>query len=151
MFAKRKLVFLFLFLSIVTTGYVTINKSSVAYDYYFFIGDGKHWKIEYEARTIFEKRENQVKGTEVKYKFTYKGELSELLTMKNLYYSYEGLHGSVSHEIPYDNPIDKNFFTNEYFTSFRVVEDDIILVEIVWHGEFGGHEIIELTFIGTPK
>jgi hypothetical protein len=133
----KRILFLLLLLGLLTA---CSNKEEVTEHSYLFQGEGKYWSAElrYEAEEVWGKDADNINTYENEdnytFKLTYKGDLDELASMKQLDYKFKlGPTGGGSISETFDEPVTVKEFTSSGGGSGAIMGEQMVVdVEVEW-------------------
>jgi hypothetical protein len=118
------------------TGLITAcsKNGEVTEHSYLFTGEGEYWvaELRYEAKEVWGKDADDVNTysseNDYTFKLTYKGDLDELTSMKQLDYEYKrGPIGEGSSSLTFDEPVSVKEFTSRGGGTGAIMREDIVI------------------------
>jgi hypothetical protein len=113
------------------------SKNKTIHKDYIFTGESEHWIGEYVFKGTEkwkEKNKRTTLSSESRYTLAikYKGDLSELASVKKLSYSYKTSLGSGSDKMEFDEPPTQILFTINGGGTSTMNQDEVIEVNVEW-------------------
>ncbi|KPH72127.1 hypothetical protein AFL42_13995 [Oceanobacillus caeni] len=132
----KRIIILILFTGLISA---CSNNEEVTQHNYLFVGEGKYWSAEliYKAEEVWGKDADDINTysseDEYTFKLTYKGDLNEIASMKQLDYEYNGPTGGGSLSETFDEPVSVKEFTSRGGGSGAIMRKDMVVhVEVKW-------------------
>lgn len=140
---KRKLLLVGIILMVVLTTIImkNANRETIKHDY-TFVGESENWSGEFvlKGTEVFYEEDGRLQydsQNRTEFSVMYKGEVSELATLKKLVVSYDSPAGSGKTEATFDEPPRNTVFSlgRSGGSGAMVKKDDGIEVSVQWDGE----------------